>query len=392
MSEDIGLYIHIPFCVRKCEYCDFLSFASSKEQREEYLIALQREIKERAVPKDNQVKTIFFGGGTPSILLGEQIKNLMETINQSYFVDPQAEITLEMNPGTVTKEKLTTYREAGINRLSIGLQSTDPKELKLLGRIHTYEEFLESFYLARACGFDNINVDLMSALPNQSVTSWRETLQKVIQLKPEHISAYGLIIEEGTPFYERYEEDERIREEGEQPQVLPSEEEERQFYYDTKEILKDNGYHRYEISNYAKVGYECKHNSSYWKRTPYLGFGLGASSLWNHQRLKQTSDWEKYILRYKYLEERSSNTETIDVEPLSKREEMEEFFFLGLRRMEGVTEEGFERNFGILVEEVYGEYLKKLQKEGLLLWDKGKISLTERGIDVSNYVFAGFLE
>ena len=258
--QPLELYIHIPFCVKKCAYCDFLSGPAGEKEKEEYVKMLVDEIRNCPDTVQNyRVISIFFGGGTPSLLTGEQIGRLMDTVREIFTLDEDAEITMEMNPGTVTEEKLRKYRQAGVNRLSIGLQSVNDEELRLLGRIHTYEEFREAYHLARANGFSNINVDLISAIPGQTVESWRRTLEQVMALSPEHISAYSLILEEGTTFYKKYVEDE-----AKEGPKLPDEDAEREMYHRTREFLKDRGYERYEISNYARPGMECRHNLGYW--------------------------------------------------------------------------------------------------------------------------------
>ena len=289
MKKELELYIHIPFCVQKCKYCDFLSAASNSELREGYVKSLCKKIRAyKNLAEAYHVVSIFLGGGTPSVLESEQTKEIFVAIYDTFQVDTDAEITTELNPGTVTEEKLKAYIEGGINRLSIGLQSVNDEELRLLGRIHSYEEFVETYKLARKCGFENINIDLISAIPGQTVESWAETLQTVAELNPEHISAYSLIIEEGTPFYERY---------GEDRAGLPDEEAERQMYKDTQEILKKYGYHRYEISNYSKEGYECQHNLGYWSRREYLGIGLGAASLLGNYRWTEIAEIEEYLIQ-----------------------------------------------------------------------------------------------
>ena len=385
MKKPLELYIHIPFCLRKCAYCDFLSNVQNEETIETYVLSLVDEIlahgSERKYVSAYEVTTIFFGGGTPSILNASQIQRIFYALEKSFEIAPDAEITIEANPGTVTIEKLEAYRACGINRISFGLQSANNEELKLLGRIHTYEEFLESFHLARECGFDNINVDLISAIPKQTLASWEETLKNIIALNPEHISAYSLIVEEGTPFANMYGEGCP----GEQD--LPSEEEERKIYYRTKEMLKDAGYNRYEISNYAKEGMECKHNLGYWERKEYLGIGLGSASLINNVRYSNISDLSRYIKCAKHLDIIQA-----DIQVLSTQEQMEEFMFLGLRKMVGIYEQEFEECFGVDIDEVYGKQLKKLILEDLIERKDGWIRLTERGIDVSNYVFAEFME
>lgn len=361
----LELYVHIPFCIKKCLYCDFRSAPASREERGKYVADLCRQIPTyREMAEDYQVVSIFIGGGTPSILEGGQIAAVVGAIRDVFRLDKDAEITIEMNPGTVTKEKLKAYQEAGINRLSIGLQSAENAELKILGRIHTYEEFLTTYLLAREMGFKNMNVDLMSAIPGQTAAGWEKTLRKVAGLRPEHISAYSLIIEEGTPFYETYGEG---RDRGTVP--LPVEEEEREMYWSTEEILYEYGYRRYEISNYAFPGYECRHNLGYWNRTEYLGLGIGAASLLDNQR------WE-------YGEKPVR---------LSVQEQMEETMFLGLRKMEGVSKTMFARTFGHRMEEVYEEVLKKMYEMGLMEEAGDFVRLTKRGTDVSNAVMCEFL-
>lgn len=377
----LELYVHIPFCIRKCQYCDFLSGPSSKEERREYVTELCQKIRTyKKLAGSYHVVSIFIGGGTPSILEAEQITAIFEAIRDTFVVDEGAEITVEMNPGTVTEEKLTAYRQAGINRLSIGLQSAKDEELRILGRIHTYEEFLDTYRLAREKGFGNINVDLMSAIPGQTVEEWVDTLQKAAELRPEHISAYSLIIEEGTPFYEIYvkgrageELSGKVVKEREEVNLcagrLPDEEDERQMYRQTKEILKEYGYHRYEISNYALPGYECRHNLGYWNRTEYLGIGTGAASLMENRR------WD-------YGEEPVV---------LSMREQMEEYMFLGLRKTQGVSKTKFADEFGRRMDTVYGEVLEKMYGMRLMEENDDFVRLTERGIDVSNAVMCEFL-
>lgn len=374
--KSLELYVHIPFCIKKCAYCDFLSGPSDEETREKYIELLCREIEEcKGKTEEYEVVTVFFGGGTPSILHGEQIQKIMLKLRESFVFAEEAEITLEMNPGTVTMEKLIAYKKAGINRLSIGLQSIHNEELKLLGRIHSYEEFVHSYKMARKAGFENISIDLISAIPGQTVASWCETIKTMIDLQPEHISAYSLIIEEGTPFYEKYGE-------GAETDLLPSEEAEREMYWQTKRILREAGYERYEISNYAREGYTCRHNIGYWERTPYLGFGIGAASLFEETRYTNPSDIEEYERCF---------SEKFKAEKLSTEEQMEEFMFLGLRMMKGISRRNFAESFGKEIEEVYGERMEKLKSLALLEENGDRICLTEKGIDVSNSVFVEFM-
>ena len=381
MKKELELYIHIPFCVRKCAYCDFLSVVGNVEVIECYVESLIKEIYDyQSMARQYMVTTAFFGGGTPSILSGAQMEKICEALREVFHFATDAEITIEANPGTVTAEKLKVYQNCGINRISFGLQSTNNEELKLLGRIHTYEEFLDSYQMARAAGFDNINVDLISAIPKQTLESWESTLNRVIALEPEHISAYSLIVEEGTPFARLYGEGAPL--EGD----LPSEEEERAMYYRTEKLLGEAGYHRYEISNYAKEGKACRHNLGYWERKDYLGIGLGAASLIDNIRYSHVEDLAVYL-------EYADDLQQIEVgkELLSITEQMEEFFFLGLRKMQGVSLDEFEQIFGVPAKERYGEAMMRLCQEGLLENADGVLRLTAKGIDVSNYVFAELL-
>ncbi len=361
----LGIYIHIPFCVQKCRYCDFLSGPAGKETQAQYIKQLLHEIDNyQTLLAKHRTETIFFGGGTPSILEGRDIKKILDKLRVLGNISDTAEISIEANPGTVTKEKLLWWKEAGINRISFGLQSANNEELKKLGRIHTWEEFLENYQLARSCGFQNINIDLMSALPGQTPDSWKQTLEKVTALNPEHISAYSLIIEEGTPFYEAY---------AEHPELLPCEEEERAMYYDTKDILASKGYGRYEISNYAKSGFECRHNLSYWQRIDYLGLGLGAASLLGTVRKSNQMDLTEYL----------TGNFAGECENITEIAAIEEYFFLGLRQMKGVDCAPYLS--------LYEPVIQKLIQQGLLEQENTMIRLTDLGIDVSNYVLSEFL-
>ena len=320
--------------------------------------------------------SVFFGGGTPSLLTGEQLRGILENIKDKFKVTSDCEISMEANPGTLDPEKLRAYHNAGVNRLSIGLQSTRDEELKRIGRIHNWRDFLESYEAAKQEGFRNINIDLMSALPSQTLSDYRMSLEKVLELKPEHISSYSLILEEGTPLYERRKE-----------LSFPDEDTEREMYALTKELLEAQGYHRYEISNYALPGYECRHNLRYWRRGEYFGFGLGASSYLDGHRRKNTSSMGEYI-----------NSVNADGLPsyeedilLTKDDAMAEFMFLGLRCTEGVSGEEFEESFGVSMESVYGEVLDRYLNSGHLRQDGTRYCLTDAGIDVSNHIFSEFL-
>lgn len=382
--QSLSLYLHIPFCVKKCHYCDFLSAPGSEEIKEQYVKALIQEITQKADNYKNfYVDTIFFGGGTPSILSLHLMAAILKALRESFRILPEAEISIEVNPGTADEDKLMGYRQLGINRLSIGLQSANDVELKAIGRIHTYLEFQKVYEQARKVGFSNINVDLMSALPGQTLRSYQDTIHKILQLQPEHISAYSLIIEEGTPFWEIYG---KGVEEGNALSALvrlPEENTEREMYRLTKKLLEQAGYVRYEISNYAKPGFECRHNTGYWQRHNYLGLGLGSSSLIENCR------WKNETALRSYLKMQDTRTE---IEVLSKEEQMEEFMFLGLRLTKGVSKRTFTELFGMQIEAVYGEILQKLTKEKLLVQSESDyVRLTERGIDISNTVMAEFL-
>lgn len=377
--ENISVYIHIPFCVRKCLYCDFLSGPASEASQKAYINALCEEIRSEAYKYEGfRVVSVFIGGGTPSVIDAEDIRRVLNTLRQSYRMAAECETTIEVNPGTVTEDKLRIYWECGINRLSIGLQSARNCELKALGRIHSYEDFLDTYEKAVKIGFSNINVDLMSAIPEQTLSSYRETLKRVLQLTPQpvHISAYSLIVEEGTPFYENTPK-------------LPDEDTEREMYKISCEILEKAGFHRYEISNYAKPGYECFHNKVYWTRGNYVGFGIGSASLVKNRRFHNITELESYV---NHTKEYATGIQLLTIE-----EQMEEFMFLGLRMMKGVSEQEFYENYHQRFEQVFPGVIAKYEKLGLLAsevidgTDFLQVKLTLQGIDVSNTVMADFL-
>lgn len=444
-KRELSIYVHIPFCKAKCHYCDFLSFAGcSYSNHKQYITALCREIEAyKSVADEYVVKTIFFGGGTPSYMDASLVELVMETIREVFFVDELAEITIEGNPDSLTKVKLAVYRKAGINRLSIGLQSANDELLKMLGRVHNYDQFIAAYSSARQVGFSNINVDLMSGLPGESTESYLRTLAKVVELQPEHISAYSLIVEEGTPLYDN---DALL-------DILPSEELDRQLYAKTKMLLKNSKYDRYEISNYAKSGCECRHNLVYWTGGEYLGVGLGASSYlhvkmdderYEKVRFHGVENMDEYIGRfsqcegmredaytntYHYYEddmysdmgeifgmdlsydgydgdsanlqkyhqyENNALLEFIrdyykDLHFLKRKEEMEEFMFLGLRCTRGVSKEEFKQRFGVEIESVYGKIIRKYVNQELLIEKEDRLYLSDAGIDVSNVVMAEFM-
>lgn len=371
--REIQLYLHIPFCIRKCGYCDFLSCPADERAQRAYTQALLREIRVLGQRTEAAVSTIFIGGGTPSVLRADWMEEILDQLRASFRLLPEAEISMEANPGTVTPEKLKAYLRGGVNRISFGCQSADNEELRLLGRIHSWEEFLESFSMAREAGFANINVDLMSGLPNQTAASWEQTLRRTAALRPEHISAYSLIIEEGTPFAQR-------------PLPLPDEEEERLMYERTGQILKEYGMEQYEISNYARPGYACRHNIGYWTGKEYLGMGLGSSSLMEGERFSNTSDMKEYL-------EDSGHPGRLrrDRQKLSEKDRMEEFMFLGLRMTAGISEKGFLDTFGREIHAVYGPVIRKYVEGGFLGEEKGRLYLTRKGISVSNPILADFL-
>jgi len=404
----LSLYIHIPFCKKKCLYCDFLSAPACAQEQEDYVKALLREISVMAkLCEEYRVISVFFGGGTPSLLSSSQMERIMSAIRKGYDLCEDAEITVECNPATADLPKLSAYRECGINRLSIGLQSANDKELKELGRIHNYRQFLETFDAARKAGFTNINVDIMSALPGQTYESYMYTLTSVISLHPEHISAYSLIIEEGTPFYERYGEGaaNKVVQGMESAHIypqLPDEDTERKMYHDTAKVLQKEGYLRYEISNYAKKGYECRHNMTYWTGIEYLGLGLGASSYFRGYRYKNITDLNDYI--QKCMERLSiqnilqgaaesmlDSPLTDEIVALTVKDKMEEYMFLGLRLKKGVSMHRFQQQFGVSMDNAYGKVIGKLKQEGLLLQQGDSLRLSKKGTDLANYAMSHFI-
>lgn len=405
MKKELELYIHIPFCVKKCDYCDFLSFPASEATQEEYTNALLQEIRYYGTQMtDYEVVTIYFGGGTPSWLATEWMLEILDVIGDCFAIRRDAEVTMECNPGTVTYDKLKEYYRNGINRLSIGLQSTENSELELLGRIHTYEQFLKTYEMARNAGFANINIDLMSGIPHQNLELFAKSLLRVIRLQPEHISVYSLIIEEGTPFYSRYKFDVVMQQAGLKTEHLPSEDEVFRIMKATQQLLEKHGYKRYEISNYAKTGYESRHNIGYWERAEYLGMGLGAASLVDETRFTNTKDIHTYMKNAAEIKEQMFINEEdrsrsvfgcnlhMEANKLTRHEAMEEYMFLGLRKIDGISREEFQRQFGTPIDGVYGQVIHKLRQEGLLEQRGGRVYLTDRGLDVSNYAMAQFLQ
>ena len=406
----LSLYIHIPFCVKKCLYCDFLSANASDKQKQAYVEALLGEMDfwKETLQKHYSLKTVFIGGGTPTCLTPEQFFQIGTKLCDIWEPNERSKIefTVEANPGTITAEHMQVLKEIGVNRLSLGLQSAQNKELAALGRIHTFEKFLESYDSLRKNGFHNINIDLMADIPGQTIESYRQTLKTVLALEPEHISSYSLIVEEGTPFY-------KMQEEG--LLILPDEDTDREMYALTKEMLQEKGYTRYEISNYARKGRECLHNLTYWQMGEYLGMGLGAASYFSGYRFQNTRQMDVYLRQFGKSRHTNTNNfngskrgtspleavdclregfiETEAFEKLGKREEMEEFVFLGLRMMEGISLSEYQNRFGVDFREQYRTVLKSLLEKSLLAesGNHDRIYLTSRGIDVSNRVLAEFL-
>lgn len=398
MREPLSLYIHIPFCVKKCLYCDFLSFPDTDYVRQkQYTDALCAEMEAyRLEAKKYLVDTIFIGGGTPSSMKEGLIARIFQKLREIWELEELSEITIECNPGTVNRDKLEEYIACGINRLSFGLQSADNEELKRIGRIHNYEQFVANYQLARETGFKNINVDLMSALPGQTLASYGKTLAKVLELRPEHISAYSLIVEEGTP----------LALSRELLAMLPNENQDRAMYQYTKKILRGMGYERYEISNYSLPGYDCRHNIGYWTGRNYLGLGLGAASCYQGKRFHNLTDMDRYMTGTgsnarqdgiepeamgEYMTRRLPDRLREEIQDHTRKDQMEEFMYLGMRMICGVSEEEFQDRFGCSMDSVYGAVIRKHMEEGLLRRQEGRVFLTDQGLDVSNYVFADFL-
>lgn len=382
MNNNFGIYIHIPFCKRKCSYCDFISFSSKDSLIEGYVRALKKEIEEFDFSKYN-VTTIYLGGGTPSYIKEEYIKEILNLLKEKLVNNKVSwkyiEITIEVNPGTVTKEKLEIYKEVGVNRISIGLQSTNNSLLKQIGRIHKFEDFLDTYNLAKEVGFDNINVDLMIALPKQTIEDIKKSLGEIVSLSPNHISVYSLIVEEGTLIEKQIEEG-KIK--------LPSDEEERRMYWYVKDFLELHGYKHYEISNFSKEGKESKHNLNCWNQEEYIGFGLAAHSYIDGIRFCNTSNLEEYIDNIK----NNSLCRNREVEERQKKEDKEkEFMMLGFRKIEGVDISKFKEKYGENPIFLFRKELDKLVSEGLIEVDLNNIRLTNKGLDLANIVFEEFI-
>lgn len=388
-TKNIGIYIHIPFCKKKCEYCDFKSYAGKEKLIDDYIKCLKYELKEvgdgNKLDYENNldklaiIKTIYIGGGTPSLIDSRYINEILEIVKQNYTLDDDLEITIEVNPGTVNEEKLEQYKKSGINRLSIGLQSTHDRLLKKIGRIHSYDDFFNTFKLARKVGFQNINVDLMLGLPEQSIEDLKLSIEEIIKLNPEHISVYSLIIEEGTPFYKKLEANEL---------ELPKDEVERKMYWSVKKELEKSGYTHYEISNFAKKGYESKHNLACWNQEEYIGFGIAAHSYTNNVRYSNIDDIEQYI---KNFETNKEIDNFVFHEKQNKESKMKEFMMLGLRKINGISIQEFKNRFALNPIFVYRKELEKLVDEQLIEIDGNIIKLTNKGLDLANLVWEEFV-
>ena len=376
--KELGIYVHIPFCKQKCYYCDFVSYSNKDSCIKEYIEAVQSEIKNYKL-KEYIVTTIYIGGGTPSYIKSEYIKNIIETIRSNFEVDKKCEITIEVNPGTVTKQKLQQYKQIGINRLSIGLQTTNNKLLKQIGRIHTYEEFVETYEDAKSVGFNNINVDLIIGIPNQTFEEIKREMEQILKLNPNHISVYSLIVEEGTPL-------EKIIQEGKYK--LPDEELERKMYWYVKKYLEQNGYNHYEISNFAKTGKESKHNQNCWEQKEYIGVGAAAHTYLDNVRYSNIENVEKYISNIKdkkYLINR------IIQEKQNLEERQKEYMLLGLRKINGISIKKFKNKFGENPIYIFRKELEKLEKMKLIQIDGDEIKLTNKGIDLANIAWQEFV-
>ena len=373
--KELGIYVHIPFCKSKCIYCDFISFQGKEEMIAKYIDTLLEEISTCDLNKEEYlVKTIYFGGGTPSFIDSKNIESILNILKEKFNLSSDVEITIEVNPGTVTKEKLTEYFRCGINRLSIGLQSTNDNLLKLIGRIHTYQEFLDTYNFAREVGFKNINVDLILGLTTETLQDIEEDLNKIVSLNPEHISCYSLIVEEGTKLEEKIKNRELM--------LLP-EELERKMYWKIKNTLEEKGYIHYEISNFARLGYESKHNLACWNQEEYIGFGLAAHSYINNKRYSNTEDLDKYI------EQKGLNKNVNEIQ--DKEAKMKEFMLLGLRKISGVKISEFKNRFVENPIYKYRDILSKLVEEELIEIGLDDIKLTNKGIDFANIVWEEFV-
>ncbi len=366
------LYIHVPFCRKKCKYCDFLSWDNKWDCMEKYFRALQEDIKREGELCSEKIKTIYIGGGTPGLPDARYIYDIMQCVKQSFDIDKKAEITIETNPCTVTGEKAEAYLRAGINRVSMGIQSFDDNELKILGRAHNAADAERAFYLLRTAGFKNINIDLIQSLPGQTTKIFLENLKHAVELSPEHISAYELIIEEGTPFWELY---------GPESGFHFSEDTEVDIYEETVSFLEKSGYSQYEISNYAKKGFESAHNIGYWTGEPYIGCGTGAVGYRGNIRKKKLTDIKAYI----------DNPHEFYTEKISEEEKKAEFIFLGMRMKKGISVLEYEKRFGEEFPKKYRDIFKLYMPE-FVNFTNGMYSFTSKGFLVSNTILSEFID
>lgn len=377
--KEIGLYIHIPFCKQKCYYCDFCSYANKLNMQDQYIYSIIKEIKNIKDKENYLIKTIYIGGGTPSIVDSDKIAEIIFEIKNDFKIFKEVEITIEVNPGTITENKLKKYRECGINRLSIGLQSANDKILKEIGRIHNYMDFERTYKLARKVGFKNVNVDLMIGLPGQTIRDVEETLEKILEKSPEHISVYSLIIEEGTILQKKIENGDV---------KLFDEDIERSMYWRVKDVLEKNNYIQYEISNFSKQSYESRHNTDCWKQKEYIGIGISAHSYLNSMRFSNICDIEEYI---KNIQNKEYEKNVIIHEKQDYDTMMNEYMILGLRMLKGINIEEFKNKFNINPIKKYQKELKKMEKADLLEINDKKIILTKKGIDFANIVWEEFI-
>ncbi len=387
--KDVGIYVHIPFCMKKCFYCDFISYENKDELKNEYVKYLLREIEQVGIGNKEdykndlddlvRVRTVYFGGGTPSYIDSKDIVDILNTIKRNFSLIENCEITLEINPGTVDEQKLQDYYNSGINRISIGLQETNNYLLSLIGRVHNFQQFLETYKIARKIGFNNINVDLISALPNQTIDDIKKTLDIITDLNPEHVSVYSLILEEGTKLAKMVED-----------KILnqPDEKIEREIYWFIKEKLEKNGYNHYEISNFSRTGYESKHNLDCWNQNEYMGFGVSAHSYTNSIRFSNIESIEEYITNIRNCEEYKN---LIFHEKQDQDSKMKEYMMLGLRKINGIKINEFKNKFFQNPVVVFKKELNKLVNEGLIEVDEEFIRLTKNGIDFANIVWQDFI-
>lgn len=378
--ETISLYIHIPLCVKKCAYCDFASFAGRMAHRDRYVQAVCREIRAQAAFFGKRMlRSVFFGGGTPTLLSGAQVQEIMDTVRACFLLLPDAEISMEGNPGTLTEENLNAYRAAGVNRLSLGVQSMDDTLLAAIGRIHTARQAEQAVSMAREAGFENLNLDLMYGLPGQSAAQWRETLQRAIALSPEHLSCYSLILEEGTPLYDAVQAGACA--------ALPDDNIIEEMDTITETLTRENGYAHYEVSNYARPGKACRHNVVYWECEPYLGVGLGAHSDMDGRRFYNPEDWETY------LEMAESGDTARRAEGENRREDrMFERMMMGLRQVRGVDAARFEEDFSLRPETVWPDTISRMTEKGLMAKYGSRLHLTARGMQVMNGVLVELMD